>query len=165
MERWKKVVLAVAGVHVILVICGAAHLKVRPIPVIGPILHNYCAFTGADRQFGFFAPNVGSQLRGEFDLTDSKGNVTTRHLEEGVNREAQLRISNLISIFWDQVDDKDLRRAMAASMAAKMYNRYPDTKEVVVRYEAYELPPMPLWVEGARPYWKPFYRTKFVRNP
>jgi len=164
MERWKKLALAALAVHLVLVILGAAQVAVRSVPIVGPVLHTYAAYTGADRQFGFFAPNVGSQLRGEFDLTDAEGKVRTERIEAGVNREALLRMTNLLTLFWEKVEDKDLRRAMAASMAAKMFNRYPVTKEVVVRLEGYELPPMSLYAAGERPYWNAFYRTKFVRN-
>jgi len=145
----------------VLVVLGAARVGVDKVPVAGPLFRYYGAITGADRQFGFFAPAVGTQLRAEFDLVDKNGQTQMTQLEAGVNRESQLRIGNLVSLFWDKIEDETLRRTMAASMAAKMFNRFPETQSVAIRFEGYELPPMRMYAEGARPFWKPFYRAKF----
>ncbi len=164
MNWWQRILIFAGAGHLLLVCLGTARVQLKSLPILGSPLHIYSAYTGADRQFGFFAPNVGSQLRAVFDLVDGNGNSVQAELPPGASRESNLRIQNIVSLLWDQVDNETLRRTMSASLAAKMFTRFPGTKQVTVRFEGYELPPMSQFASGDRPYWKHFYRARFVNE-
>jgi hypothetical protein len=127
-----------------------------------PVLAEYGALTGTDSSYGFFAPSVGTQLRVTFVLTDAAGAITTDVLTTGVSKEADLRIGDMVAIFW--MDDQDLQRAMAGSWAGRMLARHPEAARVAVHLDAYDLPTMDGYREGKRPEWAPYYEAVFVRK-
>jgi len=133
-----------------------------PVPdQVSRTISVYSAYTGADGQFEFFAPDVGTQLRAQFDVMGNNGQITTHTLEKKNNSEADLRVGNMINVFWAQGFDQKVQRSIAASWAGKMFGRYPFAKEVVVRIQEYHLPSMDEFKRGNRPYWKDYYIAKF----
>jgi len=126
------------------------------------VIAEYGALSGTDSSYGFFAPTVGTQLRATFVLTDAAGNTTTDVLTTGVSKEADLRVGDMVAIFW--MDDQDLKRGMAGSWAGRMLARHPESTRVVVHLDAYDLPDMDGYREGKRPEWEPYYEAEFVRR-
>ena len=58
-----------------------------------------------------------------------------------------------------------LRRSLSASLAGKMFARYPEARAVVVRLETFTPVAMEAWRRGERPQWSPLYTAKFVNQP
>lgn len=164
--RGLRVWVALAALHGIVVVLGAANLRVQERGAIGELVTWYGALTGAERGFGFFAPQVNTQARASFTIVDKDGHSFERSLEEGSSAESTLRINNLGSRFW-QILDKgslDLRHSMAASWAGKMFARYPQAKQVTVHFEVFQLYSMAEYRAGRIPHWTRLYDAVFSRT-
>jgi hypothetical protein len=153
------VILGAAVVHLGLAIGGAAESDFD-----GPkgLISTYAALSGADSGYGFFAPAVGTQLRLLFHVVDEQGNRTSDVLETGVSHEADVRVGDLIAVFW--LKDQELQRALAGSWAGRMFGRHPEAQKIVVHLDAYDLPDMDEYRAGRRPGWEPYYEASFVRR-
>jgi hypothetical protein len=158
-ERRPRLAVAAAVVQLGFAAAGALELD---FDHANRIIAQYGALSGTDSSYGFFAPSVGTQLRATFVLTDAAGNTTTDILTTGVSAEADLRIGDMVAIFW--MDDDDLKRGMAGSWAGRMLARHPEATRVVVHLDAYDLPSMDGYREGKRPEWDPYYEAEFVRR-
>ncbi len=152
---------ALAGVHLALVVCGAAGWAVPEDNAPGRALRAGRAMTGSDMSFGFFAPDVASELRARFILTDRAGRTWTDALDLGSNPEVRLRVGNVVALAYIPA----LRQAAAASLAAAMFGRHPEAVHVVVSIDIHEPPTMAEYRTGARPEWLPFYDAAFSRTP
>lgn len=158
-QRRPRLAIAAAVVQLGFAAAGAMELDYDHANVV---LAEYGALSGTDSSYGFFAPSVGTQLRTTFVLTDAAGNTTTDVLTTGVSKEADLRIGDMVAIFW--MDDQDLKRAMAGSWAGRMLARHAEAVRVAVHLDAYDLPTMAEYREGKRPEWGPYYEAVFVRR-
>jgi hypothetical protein len=160
-ERTRRLMLAVAMSHLILVALGAGGLSPRLPEPLGQLLNAYEHLSGTATSYGFFAPSVSGQNRARFDVIDGEGHTTTTSLETARSREADLRVGDIIDRFGG-VDDPDVRRSLAASFAGKIFARYPHAHAVVVRLESFEPVSMEEFRRGVRPDWTPLYEAKFV---
>lgn len=158
-----KIVSGLAALHLVMVCLGASQLKVWEWPVVGGALSYYGSLTGSGNGYGFFAPGIGDGLKAEFDI-ERDGSTFIAQLEQRKNREADLRVGNILGILSRNVEDERTRRAVAASWAGKMFAQYPDAKSVTVRLETKGIPEMKDYQAGTRYEWAPFYRAKFVRG-
>jgi hypothetical protein len=127
-----------------------------------PVIAQYAALSGTDSAYSFFAPSVGTHLRVMFELTDAEGKKSTDVLTTGASHEADLRIGDMVAIFW--IVDRDLQRSLAGSWAGRILARHPGAERVVVHLDAYDLPTMAEYREGKRPDWSPYYEAEFVRR-
>lgn len=154
--------LGFALTQLLLVIVGANQwVNWEKLGKLGAGLSFYSDMTGASSGYGFFAPGVGSQLRAKFEVFQEGVPPQEVLLETGHSQESDLRVGNIVGWFWREDSTRDLKRAMAASWAGKMFGRFPKADQVVVRVESYELVSMKEYREGKRPGWKPFYRATF----
>ncbi len=175
----QKLFLGLVAFHLALVILGAFQVPLSN--EVGDYFYQmYGKITGASSGYGFFAPGVGTQLRASFEVHDTKGTITKVPLEQGRNREADLRIGNIVGWFWKDTlggdapesgtekgatsKRRDIQRSMTASWAGKIFGRYPETKSVVVILEEYQMPSMDEYRKGERPYWTKYYRAKFEKK-
>ena len=81
-------------------------------------------------------------------MVDDAGHTWTDTLEEGSNREVQLRIDSIVTTFYHAEFRPDLRRSFTASWAATMFGRHPDAKRVIARVDVYDLPTMDQYRRG-----------------
>ena len=70
--RRALVMLALAVAHLVGVSLGTQG-RLPDVSPLGRAFAQYAAFTGADSSYSFFAPNVGTQLRMIFEVTDRAG--------------------------------------------------------------------------------------------
>jgi hypothetical protein len=151
----------VAGIHLMLVIGGAANISLpRWTGVAGRCIRWYGAVSGADSGYGFFAPGVASETRATITLTDGKGRTWTEAFEAGGNQEVQLRLGSMVST----AASPGVRRKLAASWAGKFFAIHPEVESVLVRVEYYDLPQMDEYRDGERPEWVTEYEVEFFRN-
>jgi hypothetical protein len=151
---------ALAAVHLALVVCGAAGwrlLSERHGP--GKTLALCRAMTGSDNGYGFYAPEVGSVFRARFILIDAAGRGRGVEFDLGNNPETRLRISNLVNMR----EDEESQDAAAASMAAGMFSRHPEARQVTVTIEEYDPGTMQEYRGGAQPRWEVVYEESFAR--
>ena len=162
--------LALAAGHLVLVTLGAGSVNLRELGLPGRALEEYGGLSGANSGYGFFAPGVGFQLGARFDVVDGDGVTTPASLATGTSHEADIRVGNIIDQFGTVEDEDDeeaaarVRRALAASLAGKVFGRHPEAVAVVVRLETFTPVSMKDWRGGERPRWSPLYTAKFVHH-
>jgi hypothetical protein len=156
-----KVLAGLALAHLVLVVCGAFDgmglLKQAPG---GPLLRLGTTLSGADTNFGFFAPAVASSKRPRFVLTEGEGQAREVRLDEAPNHEVRVRAASPLHLFLVP----ELRDPLAASRAARAFDRHPQAHAVTVRVEEHVLPTMKEYREGKRPQWQPIYDATFARD-
>jgi hypothetical protein len=150
-----------AAIHLGLVICGAlgwSPLDGDQLPA--KALRVEQAMSGSDTGYGFFAPDVGCDLRARFTLIDATGREWTEMMDFGDNLEAQIRVSNVLAL----VDDDELRAFVAGSLAGTMLARHPTARTVIVTFETYDPPTMAEFRAGDRPQWEMIYEAAISRK-
>jgi hypothetical protein len=152
----------VAFFHLVLVVCGAASVTLSGRNLALGILAQYSDISGADTQYGFFAPSVASQCRLTLTLRDAERREWSDTLVADPAAGFGWRTSSAI----DAIPrlPENLRRALAGSWAAVMFGRHPQAVEVVVDAQIELLPTMAEWDAGARPKWESLYTSTFVRK-
>ena len=110
MQRRPYVAIAAAVVQLGFAAAGAMELD---FDSAHRLISQYGALSGTDSSYGFFAPEVGTQLRVIFELTGADGTKKTDVLTTGASHEADLRIGDMVAIFWSA--DEGLQRGLAAS--------------------------------------------------
>jgi hypothetical protein len=161
MSTRQLLAVAAAGIHLVLVIGGAANISLpRGSGVAGRGIRWYTAVSGADSGYGFFAPGVASETRATFTLTDATGRTWTEAFDAGGNQEVQLRLGSMVST----AASPGVRRKLAASWAGKFFAIHPEVESVLVRVEYYDLPQMDEYRDGERPEWVTEYEVEFSRN-
>ena len=151
-----------AFLHLVLVICGAASVTLSHRNLALGILAQYSEVSGADTQYGFFAPAVASQCRAILTLRDAEGREWSDTIAADPAAGFGWRTSSAIDAIPRLTEN--LRRALAGSWAAVMFGRHPHAVEVVVDAQIELLPTMAEWDAGARPRWESLYRSTFVRK-
>jgi hypothetical protein len=151
MTRRHTLYTILAGLHIVLVACGAAGWSVLPPnTALGHGLRVVRGYTGSDASYAFFAPGVSSTVRATFTMTDANGKQWTDTLDAGMSREAQLRIGSGVGMTGAF---PNLLPAFVHSWAATMLGRHPTAETVTVSIEVYEVPPMDAAKSGQRPEW------------
>ena len=122
----------------------------------------YAGYTGASTQYGFFAPNVGTQFHAIFDVVEADGRTSREELPTPGNHEAEIRVSNVVGLYGSAIDNEPLRRSLVASWVGDVLGRHPGARAVDVRIESYDLPSSHDYRDGARPKWAEIYRARFT---
>lgn len=160
MTTRRRLLIAFAGVHLILVACGAAGVRLFPASLPGEAVRVYGALSGADNGYGFFAPGVGPQFKTTFVMTDRNGRQWTDTLQLGESHEANLRFTGISTLLPSMGEEE--RQRVLQSFAAMMFGRHPKAATVVVRLELYgfertardvDYPTMDEFRRGVRPRW------------
>jgi hypothetical protein len=146
--------------HIVRTVLAAAHLALAawcasgratfPDNRAGQLLALYGTLSGAENQWGFFAPDVGWQVRPVFVLKDGAGRTWIDSIERGSNREANLRLGGIVDTMYalDEVDRNQIQ-----SWAAAILGRNPEAVTLLVRIERYQIPTMAVYRRGERPEW------------
>jgi hypothetical protein len=156
-----KLLAGLALAHLVLVVCGAFGgldvLKEAPggqWPRVGTTL------SGAETNFGFFAPAVASSNRPRFVITDGDGQPREVRPDDAPNHEVRIRAASPRHLFLVP----ELRDPIAASWAGQVFGRHPQADAVTVRVEEYVLPTLEEYRDGKRPQWQPIYDATFARH-
>jgi hypothetical protein len=162
-RRW---LLIGVGGHFAVVAANVAGVDFWSAPASSPVarcanlaIAEYGALSGAESQYGYFAPGVDDQLRLVFEMTEPSGRVRTDVLSNAVNAEVDLRVANLVSLLWQP--DEGLHRALETSWATAMFDRHPSARRVAIEVQVYELPSMDGMRRGRRPVWRVLDRVSF----
>ena len=151
-----------AGVHLALVICGAAGLRFTGESLPSTLLATYGAISGAENGYGFFAPAVASQSRAVLTMKDKTGREWQDALIRDEDSVAGFRAATVFDAF--PALPEQVRRGLAASWAGVMFGRHPGAEEVLVKVEIELLPTMEEWRRGRRAAWSPIYQGTFLRK-
>ena len=143
-------------------VCGALGVELAGRgPALGAV-SQYADVSGADTQYGFFAPGVASQCRAELTLRDAAGREWTDTLAADAEAGFGWRTGSAIDSL-PRMPDR-VKRSLTGSWAAVLFGRHPDAVEVVVDAQIEVLPTMADWRAGARPTWESMYTSTFVRK-
>jgi hypothetical protein len=156
-----KLLAGLALAHLVLVVCGALGgmdlLKQAPA---GQLLHLCTTLSGAETNFGFFAPAVAGSNRPRFVITEGDGLAREVRPDDAPNHEVRVRAASPLHLFLVP----ELRDPIAASSAAKVFGHHPQAHAVTVRVEEYMLPTMKEYRDGKRPHWQPIYDATFAQH-
>jgi hypothetical protein len=127
---------------------------------LNTIFRTYQNLSGTFRDYAFFAPTVGSDLKAGFLVEDSAGRSRLVNFTAD-NREVAFRYNCIITACMRDVRGRDL---FAQSWAALLLSSNPDTSRVTVIVREFSLPPMEAYREGQRPRWETIYLGEFAQR-
>lgn len=165
-EISKKALISWAFFHLILVTMSAFYIKIAPWFPGEHIFTLYQKATGANSGYGFFAPAIGVKTRAVFDVVDEHG-VTAKEipLVPATDREAQIRLGAIFDELSEKVDEnEELRKPIAASLAATIFGKYKNATQVVLHVQEYWPKTMEQYRQGERPSWQDYYAARFARS-
>ena len=149
-----------AGAHLAVVILGAARIPVPQSSLAGKVYGVYGAYSGANNSYGFFAPGVASKWRAALDSYDPAEEKWTTWTKPAANLELGVLDSTITGYF----SNDELREAFAASWAGSGMAQAPGAAVVVVRAEAFLVPTMAEYREGARGRWQTLAAYAFTTD-
>lgn len=141
--RFTMAVVA-ATLHLALVACGAAGVRLEFGPGHGALLQWYGALTASQADFAFFAPRVPAFPSATFVVTGRDGARITDTLERGRNQESDLRLAASAFRFEEAGD------SLAPVWVAGMFRRHPDAARIAMRVDIFDPPTMAAWRDGDR---------------
>lgn len=162
-RRRRLILLAVATCHLGLAVTGALGICLWQAGAIGRTLTYYCALSGIDSKYSYFAPSVRTPLDAAFTLVDGAGGTVADTLATGVTREADIRVQDLIQVFHHDRADDAVRQQIARSWAAVMLARHPGAEAVLVEVRHPRLPSMAALRRGAEIDARPVFRARIAR--
>jgi hypothetical protein len=119
----------------------------------------YQMITSAGASYGFFSPNIGNEFLVRFEIMP--GHIAVS-LADCVSHEVALRVGNMNRYFLYKYDNENHKRALAASLTAPIFDRFPKAERVTFIAELYFIPTMVRYQEGDRPNRKEIYRAVFT---
>ena len=167
-DRRRLLTLLGAG-HLVVVICGAAYLlPEQSTSGIGKTVEWYGRMSGADSQYGFFAPEVTALYRSRFILQDERGATWSDSLEQAKSPEVALRLEGVVERAFSNgaaEESAERRERLVKSWAAVMFTRHLRAVSLLVAVEVFDVPTMAEYRGGDRPEWKALYTARVEREP
>jgi hypothetical protein len=147
------------GFHFFFILSVATHLHewMSKWVILAPITaltDYYTAITFANRDFGFFAPEVTSDWNTRFTLTDTKGGKRP-YAFSLPTREMQVKMYSMLGHFTESDD------LFARSWALRVMNENQDVEQVDVEITQNYIPTMEGYRRGQRIAPHLIYRTTF----
>jgi hypothetical protein len=103
MKVKKTLQITLGALHLLLVGFSATYCYLDEKISGSRLVDFYGKLSGADSSYGFFAPSIGSRVRGTFDLIAADGSTTaTISLEHEQGREADIRMGGVFDEFTSQ---------------------------------------------------------------
>lgn len=167
--RYRACLWTLLGVaHLVVVVCGAcACLPERSSAPLAHMFRSYARLSGADSDYGFFAPAVGEAQRANFLLQDARGSTWSDSIDQAKSPEARLRLINIVEHPFMSGAAEELpvwRQQLLKSWAAKMFSRHPRAVSLTVVVEAYDVPTMAECRAGQAPSWNVVYEAQVQRD-
>ncbi len=123
-------------------------------------LRTYQNLSGTFRDYAFFAPRVGNDIKAGFLLEDSTGSSRLVNFLAD-NREVNFRYNCIILACMRDIRGRDL---FAQSWSALMLGANPDANKATVMVKEFSMPPMEEYRQGKRPRWELLYVGEFTRR-
>ena len=129
------------------------------LPLDQTVLKLYADYTGADKNFGFYAPRVGTNVRIWFEFTAGDEVVREPFGFTNANLEERIRLMGLVSAFSRTPQFHDFG---SQSLAASAMSRHPSADKVDVVIQSYDSPSLEAYRNGERHSWSDIYRATFA---
>ena len=174
MSKVHKILVAVAGLHLFMVLLGAIQVDFRywtNIP--SRALAWYGSMTGANMYYGFFSPGLDVPYRCHFTMIDQEGNEFAEDtLAIGSTTESNLRFKSIN--FLGTLSEEDSFKQMR-SFAATMLGRYPRAEHVRITVQYFgvpaaegemvgDVPSMEQYRAGKRSEWHAYHQLILSRH-
>ncbi|OJW83620.1 MAG: hypothetical protein BGO69_04805 [Bacteroidetes bacterium 46-16] len=125
---------------------GIAMSAISGNPLGYNIFNAYSKYTGAETGFGFYAPNVASDiilLQTTYDKTGSVISIATPKFH---SKEAKIRYVSAMGVFMDKIDNhgamhQKYLNAILKSIGLYTFNNNSTCRKVVTDLLVYDLPP------------------------
>ena len=162
MTTSRRVAALAIALHFFFVLLVVTHGRDRleGVPALRPVAAAsdlYATLTLANRNFGFFAPDVSPDLVVSCVLVDAEGRRRAWTFAPQ-NREMQIRIYSMTGHFAQLPDTMDL---FARSWAVRAMNENPDVVRVEIAVSVHDIPTMAGYRQGRRMVERPLYATSF----
>jgi hypothetical protein len=125
------------------------------------VLRIYQNFSGSFRDYAFFAPAVGTDLKAGFLLEKSTGRESRFINFLAAGTEVRFRYN---CILLASMRDQRARDLFAQSWSALVLGANPDMDRVTVMVKEFVLPSLRDFRRGQRPRWEAIYAGKFGRR-
>ncbi len=150
------------GVHIFLILYVATHAYALAdshptIAAIDRISDLYSSITFANRNFGFFAPQVSADWNLSLELTTQDGRTRAYKFPER-NGEMRVKMYTMLGHFATNETDMDL---FSRCWAVKALNENRDARSAEVIVTVNDVPTMAEYRAGRRITVAPFYQTTF----
>ena len=158
--KWFAVCLGGMHIFLILYVVTHAYVLAGTYPAIVPIdriSDLYSSTTFANRNFGFFAPEVSADWNLSLELTAENGRTRAYKLPEGKG-EMRVKMYTMLGHFATNETDMDL---FARCWAVRALNENRDAREAEVIVTVNDIPTMAEYRAGRRITVSPFYLTTF----
>ncbi len=161
----RRIAGAAVALHLFFVLLVATHGRslLARWPAAGPVVAAsdlYESLTLANRNFGFFAPDVTGDFVVRCVLVDAKG-LRRNWSFRPPNREMEVRLYSMTGHFSLDPDARDL---FARSWAVRALNEDPDAVRVEIDVAQHVLPTMGEFRRGVRTVERAFYATSFDKR-
>jgi hypothetical protein len=161
----RRIAGAAVALHLFFVLLVATHARdgLARCPAAAPLVAAsdlYESVTLANRNFGFFAPDVTGDLVVRCVLVDAAGSRRAWSFRPP-NREMEIRLYSMTGHFSQDPDTRDL---FARSWAVRAFNENPDAVRVEIDVAQHVLPTMAEFRTGRRMEERAFYATSFERR-
>lgn len=161
----KRFLFLWAFLHLTLVTLSALYIKIADFIPGKNVIDIYRKASGADSSYGFFAPAIGSKTRAVFDFVDEDGkkfeNISLSSKKE---REIQIRLGGLYDEFTKKDLSANFRKPLAASLAAAIFSKFTNAKEVTLHVEEFWPITMQEYQKGQRAHWSEYYQARFIKD-
>ena len=127
---------------------------------LNKFLRTYQNLSGTFRDYAFFAPAIGNDIKAGFLLADASGNSRLVNFLAD-NREVNFRYNCIILACMRDIRGRDL---FAQSWSALLLGTNPDAENVTVMVKEFTLPSMEEYSRGKRPQWELLYVGEFARR-
>lgn len=174
MTRRHKLLVTLAGIHLLLVLLGSMKIDFRAWSnPAAKVLAWYSAMTGANMYYGFFSPGLEVPYRVHFTMLLPDGTeIAAETLEIGSTTESNLRLKsiNFLGVLSEEDSDKQMR-----SFAGTMFGKYPGAEHVRICMQYFglksdnletlgDVPTMAEYRAGKRSEWHAFHQIVLSRH-
>jgi len=157
----RRLFIAAVALHFLILLSGAFP-KLAKTPV-GGFLNVYSRVTGSGSSFGFFSPDVANQLTVTF-LVEEGDRQTRVRMQDLVSKETSIRVGNMYRFFTQVYAYPRIRRSVAASLSAHVFEKRPGATRVTFEADKYRLPNLAEYRTERKVYVSPVYRASFRRE-
>ncbi|MBA3829027.1 MAG: hypothetical protein H0X33_08830 [Taibaiella sp.] len=124
---------------------GRALNVLNNIPFLSGVFTFYSQYTGTGMGYGFYAPNVSSQVVLMLTKIDDKGNVIAIEPPKFYSKDANIRYNKALDIFLNKIDNHDsvynrYMNLILKSIVIWTMDKDPRCKNVVADLLIYDLP-------------------------
>ncbi len=158
----RRLLFPLVGFHLAMMVCPV--FRPGGHTGLGKFLNGYARLTGAGANFGFFSPNVTNQLTIGFIVTDKNNRSQRVAMEDLVSGETSIRVKNMFRFFTKIYSYPRIRRSVAASFVAYLFQRYPEAETITLEASFFRLPGVAEYQKDRRVYRDPVYRATFSRS-